>query len=182
MPQPDFSGVIRSIQSSNSAVDLSATEDRLTAIEFGLAAVHKMLRSRIDENSTRSATTSAIASNAEPRVETRSMPLAPVRPPRATDPINSVRRPDDRANLLMSAAFGGADDLEQISGIGPMLRQLLNDIGVFYFWQIAEWNPQDVEWVDEKLEHFKGRIDRDDWVDQAQSLALMPTTANRPSS
>ena len=61
-----------------------------------------------------------------------------------------------------------------------MLSELLNEIGVFYFWQVAEWTPRDVEWVDEKLEHFKGRIERDNWVGQARELARLPDSARRP--
>ena len=81
-------------------------------------------------------------------------------------------RPDDQANLLVEAAFGEEDDLERVNGIGPMLAELLNEIGVYYFWQISEWGPDEIQWVDDKLEHFKGRILRDDWVGQAKVLAL----------
>ena len=102
---------------------------------------------------------------------------------RATvDPINTARREDDEANLLVEAAFGDPDELERINGVGPMLCELLHEIGVFYFWQVAEWSPQDVNWVDDKLMHFKGRIQRDKWVDQAQSLAALPEAARRPGS
>ncbi len=82
--------------------------------------------------------------------------------------------------MLVSAAFGQDDDLERINGIGPMLAELLNEIGVFYFWQIAEWGPDEIKWVDDKLEHFKGRIQRDDWVGQAKLLAVQPEAAQRP--
>jgi predicted flap endonuclease-1-like 5' DNA nuclease len=63
-----------------------------------------------------------------------------------------------------------------------MLCELLHEIGVFYYWQVAEWSPQDVDWVDDKLMHFKGRIQRDKWVDQAQSLAALPDAARRPGA
>ena len=36
--------------------------------------------------------------------------------------------------------------------------------------QIAEWAPEHVAWVDERLT-FKGRIERDDWMSQAKKLA-----------
>ena len=89
---------------------------------------------------------------------------------------------DDEANLLTHAAFGTSDDLELIVGVGPMLTELLHEIGVFYFWQIAEWSAQDVDYVDGKLLHFKGRIERDDWVGQSRQLAALPTSARRPSA
>ena len=42
------------------------------------------------------------------------------------------------------SAFGEEDDLERVNGIGPMLAELLNEIGVYYFWQIAEWGPAEI--------------------------------------
>ena len=113
------------------------------------------------------------------RLETRSAPArAPVT--RQMDLIQAARRTDDRANLLVSAAFGPADELERIDGVGPLLAELLNDIGVYYFWQVADWSADEVEWVDSKLEHFRGRITRDDWVGQARTLARAPGAARRP--
>ena len=63
-----------------------------------------------------------------------------------------------------------ADDLTQISGVGPVIVKKLNDLGVTTFAQIAEWTADDVAAMDEKL-NFKGRIDRDDWIKQAKELA-----------
>jgi len=54
------------------------------------------------------------------------------------DPINMIRTSSEDGNLLQEPGFGQADNLEKIRGIGPMLRQLLNDMGVFYYWQFAE--------------------------------------------
>ena len=42
---------------------------------------------------------------------------------------------------------------------------------MFHFDQIANWTAEEVAWVDENLEGFKGRVSRDDWVSQAQSLS-----------
>ena len=115
-----------------------------------------------------------------PRPEPEPEPEPAPSPP--ADPIEAALRPGDKANLLTEAAFGEGDDLEIINGIGPMLCELLNDIGVYYFWQIADWGPAEVEWVDQKLEHFKGRIERDEWVAQARELARLPTSATRPGA
>lgn len=63
-----------------------------------------------------------------------------------------------------------ADDLKQLSGVGPVLEQKLHDAGVTTFAQIAAWKKKDIEEMDEKLD-FKGRIEREDWVAQAKKLA-----------
>ncbi len=73
------------------------------------------------------------------------------------------------ANLLKGAK-GEADDLKKISGVGPKLEGVLNEIGVFHFWQIAEWGPAEIEYMDDRLS-FKGRIERDDWIKQAGEFA-----------
>jgi len=68
------------------------------------------------------------------------------------------------------AAAKSADDLKQLSGVGPALEKKLNEAGVTTFAQIAGWSKADIADMDEKLS-FKGRIDREDWVKQAKKLA-----------
>ncbi len=65
---------------------------------------------------------------------------------------------------------GEADDLKKIGGVGPKLEGTLNELGIYHFWQIAEFTPDNVAWVDGYLS-FKGRIDRDDWIGQAKTFA-----------
>ena len=66
---------------------------------------------------------------------------------------------------------GQADDLKKIKGVGPKLEELLHSMGFYHFDQIAAWTTDEVAWVDENLEGFKGRVTRDDWVAQATTLA-----------
>lgn len=65
----------------------------------------------------------------------------------------------------------GADDLKTIKGVGPKLEKLLNTLGFFHFDQIAKWSADELSWVDQNLEGFKGRASRDEWVSQADTLA-----------
>ena len=85
-----------------------------------------------------------------------------------------------RGNRLRNAAFGKPDDLKVISGVGPKLEKMLHGIGVYYYWQVADWTKTDVQEADDLLDAFKGRIDRDDWVKQAGKLAKLTTAAKRP--
>ncbi|GAA2816795.1 NADH-quinone oxidoreductase subunit E [Aminobacter aminovorans] len=62
------------------------------------------------------------------------------------------------------------DDLKAISRIGPKLEQVLNDLGIWTYGQIAGWTAEEVAWADDYL-GFKGRIGRDDWIGQAAMLA-----------
>ena len=76
-----------------------------------------------------------------------------------------------RPRALKSARKSGADDLKMIKGVGPKLEKLLNSLGFFHYDQIAAWSADEIAWVDENLQGFKGRVSRDGWVDQARILA-----------
>ncbi len=67
-------------------------------------------------------------------------------------------------------AVAGADDLKQLSGVGPALEKKLHAAGVTSFAQIAAWTDADVAAMDEKLS-LKGRIEREGWIAQAKELA-----------
>jgi large subunit ribosomal protein L21 len=71
---------------------------------------------------------------------------------------------------LFTTPEGAADDLKLISGVGPALEQKLNALGITRFDQVAAFTAEDIQRVDEVL-NFKGRIEREDWVAQAKSLA-----------
>ena len=72
---------------------------------------------------------------------------------------------------LTAARGGTADDLKMIKGVGPKLEALLHKLGFFHFDQVASWGADEVAWVDQNLEGFKGRVSRDNWVQQAKVLA-----------
>jgi len=68
-------------------------------------------------------------------------------------------------------APAAADDLTRIKGLGPKLAVLLGELGVTSYAQIAAWSDADVERIDAELGRFKGRITRDQWIEQAKLLA-----------
>lgn len=80
---------------------------------------------------------------------------------------------DSNTHQSFVAADAGApprDDLKRISGIGPILEGKLNAIDVWRYEQIANWTRAEVEAFNQQL-NFKGRIEREFWVDQAKMLA-----------
>lgn len=90
---------------------------------------------------------------------------------------SSARAVDGRPELLKQPQ-GKADDLKLIWGVGPALEKMLNKMGIWHFDQIANWNARELAWVDDKLEGFKGRGLRDEWIKQSKKLA----TGWRPES
>lgn len=75
----------------------------------------------------------------------------------------------DGAFKPLSKPDGDADDLKKISGVGPVLEEKLNGLGIFHYRQIAELSVAAIAEIDEALA-FKGRIDRDNWIEQAKAL------------
>ncbi len=75
-----------------------------------------------------------------------------------------------KPTTLKAARKSGADDLKRIKGVGPKLEKLLNSLGFFHFDQVASWSENEMAWVDQNLEGFKGRATRDNWVAQAKEL------------
>jgi NADH-quinone oxidoreductase subunit E len=76
-----------------------------------------------------------------------------------------------RPALLKDPRNNAADDLKLIYGIGPVLEKTLNKLGIWHFDQIATWKVEHVKWIDQQLEDFRGRAERDKWIDQARKLA-----------
>ncbi len=60
------------------------------------------------------------------------------------------------------------DDLKKIYGIGPVMENTLNSLGITSFAQIANFDKQDIERVAAALDTFTSRIERDDWVGGAK--------------
>ncbi|MCF6326152.1 MAG: 50S ribosomal protein L21 [Devosiaceae bacterium] len=61
------------------------------------------------------------------------------------------------------------DDLKLISGVGPALEKKLHALDVKSLKDVAKLTKDDVTRIDEALS-FKGRIDRDNWIQQAKDL------------
>ena len=75
-----------------------------------------------------------------------------------------------RTLRYLDAPNGDPDDLKEISGIGPVIEEKLNSMGIYHFSQIAEFNERDIELVNNGID-FPGRIERDSWLEQASELA-----------
>jgi predicted flap endonuclease-1-like 5' DNA nuclease len=64
------------------------------------------------------------------------------------------------------------DDLTKIRGIGSKVENSLNDYGVYQFRQIALWTKANADEFSRRLEHFAGRMFREQWSEQARQLHL----------
>lgn len=96
----------------------------------------------------------AVAAVAKPAPKAAAKPAAP--------------KPAAKPKTAPKAA-AGADDLKTLSGVGPALEKKLHAEGVTTFEQVANWTAADAESFGEKLS-FKGRIEREGWIEQAKKL------------
>ena len=69
-----------------------------------------------------------------------------------------------------SRPSGATDDLKRIRGIGVLIEKKLTSLGVTSYEQVANWTGADIERVSQILD-FKGRIERENWIEQARILA-----------
>ena len=88
--------------------------------------------------------------------------------------MTAAIKESDAANAqklgFVAVAADRKDDLTRISGIGPFIEKKLNGLGIYTFEQISGFTPDTVEKVTEAIEFFPGRIQRDEWIKQANEL------------
>ncbi|GAB3787240.1 hypothetical protein GCM10028818_51870 [Spirosoma horti] len=106
-------------------------------------------------------------------------PIIPILPVGAGVPDNSeaavlsriaARAGEVNFDRIGRAVATEADDLKDIVGVGPFLERKLHSLGIYTFRQIANFTNEDIDKVNELIEFFPGRIERDNWVEQAKKF------------
>ena len=197
---PDLSPVLSAVAAirmpTPERVDLEPLHDRLDAIEQRLAYIAAERLELVSEQLAALQTrleSSASLSGAE--LGTPEMPEMPgmsemPEGDAASAAVGTVEMFDSpevsiregSRNLLSHPGHGKPDNLTRIKGVKRVMERTLHDAGVFYFWQIADWSEEDVEHMHDILPEFKGRIERDEWVEQASELAGEPDAAVPPEA
>lgn len=89
--------------------------------------------------------------------------------PAAKKPAAAAKSAAKAKPAAKAEVSGFTDDVKLISGVGPALEKKLADAGVTSLEQIAKFTAKEIARVDEVLS-FKGRIEREEWVQQAKDL------------
>ena len=94
--------------------------------------------------------------------------------------INRIkkRKKDIDFDRIGTATKKDKDDLQSIKGIGPYSEEKLNALGIFTFAQLAKFNRETEDNVNEAIEHYPGRVHRDEWVKQARGKIEAEAEAN----
>lgn len=63
------------------------------------------------------------------------------------------------------------DSFTRMKGVGPKFAEVLNEYGFFRFEQLARLTPAEIDRLDDQLGPFRGRLQRDRVVEQADYLS-----------
>ena len=109
--------------------------------------------------------------------------LDEAKPPRTTDMSGlrsvrsqALRAPDKPMPGMRDVGssrprrMGVAGDLKRIRGVGLLIERRLQSLGINSYEDIANWTAADIDRISRTLD-FKGRIERENWVEQARILA-----------
>ncbi|MFT4521379.1 MAG: putative flap endonuclease-1-like 5' DNA nuclease [Bacteroidia bacterium] len=87
--------------------------------------------------------------------------------------MSSEERSSRMSSLLSVVGTASADqknDLKKINGVGPVYEGKLNELGIYTFEQVSKLTPAAILAIEELTKYFPGKIDREDWMGQAQKL------------
>ncbi len=82
--------------------------------------------------------------------------------------LGQVKKAEAGESIKRDVPMDQRDDLELIHGVGPVLERMLYDLGVYFFKDIAAWDAAKIAEMNEKLPNFRGRIERENWVESAK--------------
>lgn len=105
----------------------------------------------------------------ETRIREQAAELSRVRTEAA--PLSTAEPVSTATGLTIPPAEPGHDDdLKEIVGVGPFIESKLHALGIRTFKQITLLSPAMLEQVAEHIEHFQGRIGRENWSEQCKAL------------
>ncbi|MCP3977863.1 MAG: hypothetical protein GY716_00840 [bacterium] len=72
---------------------------------------------------------------------------------------------------LLDRSDGEPDDLKTLAGVGPVLEERLNALGIFHFLQLAQARAVDLDWIAARINQSSAQVRRHRWPAQAKSRA-----------
>lgn len=138
-----------------------------------LEARARHLEERLSEAAHPSTSGPVIAHLAAPLAEREIEPEIEMPTPMPMPTARRVKPP-----VLQAARNGAPDDFTLIEGVSLLQQTTLYSLGVFHYDQVAAWSDEHVAWIDNYL-RLRGRIDAEEWRDQASALAQGGPAARR---
>jgi predicted flap endonuclease-1-like 5' DNA nuclease len=85
-----------------------------------------------------------------------------------TGDSETAKRAIERGLTIPARRGDDTDDLNAITGIGPVINQKLQELGIITFRQLALLTEEQAVLVGESLQLSKERISRENWIGQAK--------------
>jgi len=186
---PGNDDAIRSIRLYLSAAADTINDSRLAALTSQAAELHvaepaeedvaekleAAIASAAEAPTAEAPTAEAPTAEAAPVAESPTAEAAPVAESPTAEAVPAEKKvvkkvAKKKVIVKKEAPAEAADKLTDINGIGPVIEGKLQTLGITSFAQIAELTAERIAEIDEQL-NFKGRIDREEWVEQAKKLA-----------
>jgi predicted flap endonuclease-1-like 5' DNA nuclease len=82
----------------------------------------------------------------------------------------ALRGVDTPREIGSAGRIAVPSDLKRIRGIGVLIEKKLHSLGVTSYQHVANWTASDIDRISQSLD-FKGRIERENWGEQARILA-----------
>ena len=83
------------------------------------------------------------------------------------EPVPTVPATSDVGFEQLAGPRGVADDLKKLPGVSPAIEKQLNDLGIFHYSQLAEFNEKAAHFVGEEV-GLPGRVEG--WINKAKEL------------
>jgi predicted flap endonuclease-1-like 5' DNA nuclease len=109
------------------------------------------------------------AGDAEASKSARTTDLSGLRSVRS-EALRGVEAHDGPREIGSAGRIAVPSDLKRIRGVGVSIEKRLHAMGVTSYEHIANWTASDIDRISQSLD-FKGRIERENWVEQARILA-----------
>jgi hypothetical protein len=89
----------------------------------------------------------------------------------------------DELDQVLDTPPSNGDDLQQIKGIGQVIAQALNSIGIRRYSDLTRFTPESLaDLLQVEIASISPkRIERDDWIGQARVLAQLASTEGEPT-
>jgi len=153
------------------------TEDLRAKLKGAQAELDELRRLRVEAQQLRDTVESLRKSLAEAEARTSVSGGTPAPPPQQEPASESQGAPsaedlNARVKHIAERTRGGEpapeDDLKQIRGVGPVIERMLKEMGITSYRQIANFTNEDIDQVAAAMGSFRGRIQRDGWVEGAR--------------
>jgi predicted flap endonuclease-1-like 5' DNA nuclease len=145
---------------------LARLQDEHEGCETRIEGLAKQLRSRdASLDAMKAELSSALEANENRARKIRSLER------RAAELEAAIEERDERDGAptwLLAHPNGVSDDLTTIRGLGPIIEQRLNDLGIYRYRQLAQMTQENAYWIAMRIHVVPGRILRDRWAEQAR--------------